>query len=89
MAGRAKADLAAGTLLEMGGHHHDVTGVQAVLLEAGPESARVAPLYVASRATLARDVRAGELILIEDLADHDAELLAAWAGDDVREGSHV
>lgn len=89
MAGRAKADLAAGTLLEMGGHHHDVTGVQAVLLEAGPESAKVAPLYVASRATLARDVRAGELILIDDLADHDAELLAAWTGNDVPEGSHV
>ncbi|SAK85067.1 hypothetical protein AWB82_05747 [Caballeronia glebae] len=79
LAGRANVDIPAGTVLHMGGHHHDVTGVQAVLLDrraAAP--ADVAPLYLAAHATLAREVKAGELIAIADLHNPDDALLGAW-----------
>ncbi|MGW2841777.1 homoserine dehydrogenase [Streptomyces sp. NPDC001493] len=78
LAGRARHDLPAGTALAMGGHHHDVTGVQAVLLRDEDAPADTAPLYLAAHATLSRDVAAGELITLADLADADAGLLHAW-----------
>ncbi|OON74678.1 homoserine dehydrogenase [Streptomyces tsukubensis] len=78
LAGRARQDLPAGTVLDMGGHHHDVTGVAAVLLRDEDAPADVAPLYLAAHATLAADVPAGELITLAHLADADEELLAAW-----------
>ncbi|QHI98661.1 homoserine dehydrogenase [Xylophilus rhododendri] len=78
LAGRATADIPAGTVLKMGGHHHDVTGVQAVLLPRTTAPADVAPLYLAAHATTARDIRAGELLVLGDLANAEPELLAAW-----------
>jgi predicted homoserine dehydrogenase-like protein len=78
LAGRASVDRKAVTVLTMGGHHHDVTGVQAVLVTREAAPADVAPLYLAAHATLARDVKAGQLLAIDDLQGHDAELLAAW-----------
>ncbi|MEU4659290.1 homoserine dehydrogenase [Streptomyces sp. NPDC023723] len=78
LAGRVRTELPAGTTLAMGGHHHDVTGVQAVLLRGEEAPDDVAPLYLAAHATLARPVAAGELIRIADLADPDAGLLRAW-----------
>ncbi|HEY2019700.1 homoserine dehydrogenase [Paraburkholderia sp.] len=78
LGGRASADLKAGTVLQMGGHHHDVTGVQAVLLERGSAPADVAPLYLAAHAKLARDVAAGELLTLDDLQGMDEVLLGAW-----------
>ncbi|MFJ3845130.1 homoserine dehydrogenase [Streptomyces albidoflavus] len=78
LAGRAERDLPAGTVLTMGGHHHDVTGVQAVLLRDEDTPAGTAPLYLAAHATLAADVAAGELITVGHLADADAALLDAW-----------
>jgi len=65
-------------VLDMGGHHHDVTGVQAVLLRDEDAPADTAPLYLAAHATLGRDVPAGALITLGDLADPDADLLHAW-----------
>lgn len=78
LAGRARQDLPAGTVLDMGGHHHDVTGVQAVLLRDEDSPDDVAPLYLAAHTTLARPVAAGELILLGDLADADQDLTRAW-----------
>lgn len=78
LAGRARTDLAAGTVLAMGGHHHDVTGVQAVLLRGEEAPEDIAPLYLAAHTTLARPVAAGELIRVDDLADPDSGLLRAW-----------
>ncbi|KAF1020235.1 MAG: hypothetical protein GAK30_02659 [Paracidovorax wautersii] len=46
LAGRATADIPAGTRLAMGGHHHDVTGVQAVLLLREQAPAGVPPAIV-------------------------------------------
>lgn len=78
LAGRATVALTAGTVLHMGGHHHDVTGVQAVLLDRKDAPADVAPLYLAAHATLARNVAAGALLTIDDLKGIDTDLLAAW-----------
>ncbi|MER7230071.1 homoserine dehydrogenase [Streptomyces olivaceus] len=78
LAGRARTDLPAGTALAMGGHHHDVTGVQAVLLRGEETPDDIAPLYLAAHATLARPVAAGEPIRVADLADPDPGLLGAW-----------
>ncbi|WP_199272434.1 homoserine dehydrogenase [Paraburkholderia acidisoli] len=78
LAGRATTDIKAGTVLHMGGHHHDVTGVQAVMIERAAMPANVAPLYLAAHATLARDVTAGELLTLDHLQNPDAALLEAW-----------
>jgi predicted homoserine dehydrogenase-like protein len=78
LGGRATVNIPAGTVLKMGGHHHDVTGVQAVLLPRADAPADVAPLYLAAHATTARDIRAGALLVLADIANPDAELLAAW-----------
>jgi predicted homoserine dehydrogenase-like protein len=78
LAGRAIDTIAAGTVLHMGGHHHDVTGVKPVLLPVTDAPAGVAPLYLAAHARTAREVRAGELILLDDITGDDAALREAW-----------
>jgi len=78
LAGRALETIPAGTVLRMGGHHHDVTGVKPVLLARSDAPAGVAPLYLAAHARTARDVLAGELILLEDITDDDPALREAW-----------
>ncbi|MBE1514449.1 homoserine dehydrogenase [Nesterenkonia halotolerans] len=67
LAGRAETDLPSGTVLHMGGHHHEVEGVLPVLLNTAehPESA-AAPLYAAAHNTLTRDVKKGALITSVD-----------------------
>ncbi|MGQ4269906.1 homoserine dehydrogenase [Nocardiopsis changdeensis] len=78
LAGRARAPLAAGTRLDMGGHHHDVAGVAPVLLDAAQAPADTAPLYLAAHTTLARDIPAGALLRLDDLAGPDGVLVDAW-----------
>lgn len=78
LAGRATVDIAAGTVLKMGGHHHDVTGVQAVLLGRPDAPNDIAPLYLAAHATAARDIKAGELLLMADIEQYNTELHSAW-----------
>lgn len=78
LAGRASEPLREGTVLDMGGHHHEVSGVNPVLLDAEDAPDDVAPLYLAAHTTLARDVAPGELVRLHDLSDPDEELLALW-----------
>jgi len=78
LAGRATVDIAAGTVLNMGGHHHDVTGVQAVLLGRSDAPDDIAPLYLAAHATAARNIKAGELLLMGDIEQYNDELHRAW-----------
>jgi predicted homoserine dehydrogenase-like protein len=77
MAGRALADLPAGHVLHMGGHHVEFAGVDPFLLPAAAASSSVAPFYLAAHCTLARPVAAGQVITIDDLADYDASLWEA------------
>lgn len=78
LAGRAIENIPAGTVLRMGGHHHDVTGVKPVLLARAEAPAGVAPLYLAAHATTTREIRAGELITLDDIGGDDPALRAAW-----------
>ncbi|UWM49016.1 homoserine dehydrogenase [Streptomyces carpaticus] len=78
LAGRATQDLTAGTVLTMGGHHHEVTGVAPVLLPVADAPTGTAPLYLAAHATLVRDVAAGSLLTLDDVSGYDPDLLAAW-----------
>ncbi|WP_244900774.1 homoserine dehydrogenase [Streptomyces nanshensis] len=78
LAGRARQALTAGTELSMGGHHHDLAGVQAALLRSADAPADVAPLYLAAGSRLSRDVPEGGLLTFDDIEGYDAELADAW-----------
>ena len=68
LCGRAVRDLPKGTVLDMGGHHHTIDGVEGVLNPAaaiGPDAPL--PFYLLSHRTLCRDVPAGKLITLGDL----------------------
>lgn len=74
----AQRDLAAGTVLTMGGHHHSIDGVGA---EVRPAAAlaieRPAPFYLVADRTLVRPVKAGEAIRLGDVAIPEASGLLA------------
>lgn len=78
LAGRAQQDLPAGTVLEMGGHHHDVQGVAPVLVNTSEAPEDLAPLYLAAHSTLTRDVASGQLLLLSALDGADSTLISAW-----------
>ncbi|AMJ62506.1 flagellar biosynthesis protein FlgA [Bosea sp. PAMC 26642] len=74
----AQRDLAAGTVLTMGGHHHSIVDVGA---EVRPASAlapdRAAPFYLVADRTLVRAVRAGDAVSLGDVEiNSDSGLLA-------------
>lgn len=75
----AEADLPAGTVLSMGGHHHSIADVGGAMVPAGPlGESDPAPFYLVADATLVRPVRAGEAIKLGDVAvDEASPLLAA------------
>jgi predicted homoserine dehydrogenase-like protein len=78
LAGRAIETIPGGTVLRMGGHHHDVTGVKPVLLTRADAPAGVAPLYLAAHATTERAIAAGALIMLDDIGGGDPALRQAW-----------
>lgn len=64
----AQRDLPAGTVLHMGGHHHNIDGVGAEMRPAAPLAAdRPAPFYLIADRKLTRTVRAGEAIKLGDV----------------------
>jgi predicted homoserine dehydrogenase-like protein len=77
LAGRARVPLPAGTVLAMGGHHHDVEGVEPVLVRRTDVGDDVAPLYLASFATVTRALAPGDLLRLGDLDGVDPALAAA------------
>lgn len=88
--GRATADLPAGRVLAMGGHHHNIADVAPELVPATAlADDRPAPFYLLADAALRRPVRAGARITLADVAlDAQAPLLrmrraqdAHFAGD--------
>ncbi|MEV7422157.1 homoserine dehydrogenase [Streptomyces sp. NPDC091212] len=81
LAGRAARDLPAGTVLAMGGHHHEIDGVAPVLLPAAEAPSDTAPFYLAAHSRLVRDVPRGALITVADIDGYDPDLLAAWRAD--------
>ena len=79
LAGRAIERIQAGTVLHMGGHHHDVTGVRPVMLERAHAPQNVAPLYLAAHARTTVDIEPGELILLDHIVGYDSALSDAWS----------
>jgi predicted homoserine dehydrogenase-like protein len=66
LVGRAVRDLPAGTVLDMGGHHHTIEGVEAELIDAAPlRPGNPAPFYLIANRPLSSPVPAGSLIPIE------------------------
>ena len=60
---RSSRDLAAGTLLSAEGHHHEVEGTDALLIDRSPlAGAAPIPYYLAAGCRLARGLHKGELV---------------------------
>lgn len=74
----AQRDLAAGTILKMGGHHHSIDGVGAEVRSATTlADDRPAPFYLVADRPLVRAVRAGEAIRLGDVEiANESRLLA-------------
>ena len=74
----AQRDLAAGTVLTMGGHHHSIDGVGAEVRPAASLAAdRPAPFYLVANRPLIQAVAAGEAIRLGDVEiDSNSALLA-------------
>lgn len=81
---RATVDLAAGTRLEMGGHHHSIHGVIGELHPAAPLARGTpVPFYLAANRRLRRGVPAGHLMVLEDVdLDPPSELLSLRQSQD-------
>jgi predicted homoserine dehydrogenase-like protein len=73
----ADRDLAAGTILHMGGHHHSIADVSARMVPAGPlEPDQPLPFYLAANSKLIRPVDKGALIRLSDVElPHNSVLL--------------
>jgi len=74
----ADRDFAAGEVLTMGGHHHEIDGASARMLPAAPLSPEApAPYYLVSNRRLVRPVAKGELVRLADVEiAADSELLS-------------
>ncbi|MFC0673212.1 homoserine dehydrogenase [Brachybacterium hainanense] len=68
LAARAARDLDAGTEFHVAGHHHEIDGVDPVMIAPVPEATA---FYLLDGARLRRPVRAGELIGAQDLEGLD------------------
>ncbi|MFC0409789.1 NAD(P)H-dependent oxidoreductase [Roseomonas elaeocarpi] len=75
MVARAERDFRAGETLHMGGHHHVMTDMTALLLPA-VEAVGLAPFYLAANKALRHDVAKGTL-LREDAVSLDGSVLQA------------
>jgi predicted homoserine dehydrogenase-like protein len=75
---RATRGLSAGTVLAMGGHHHNIDGIAAELRPAHPLAAGTpAPFYLAANRRLVRDIAAGAAIAFDDIEIDPASTLLA------------
>jgi predicted homoserine dehydrogenase-like protein len=77
MVAQADRDFRAGEKLAMGGHHHDIEGMTALLLPAA-EARGKAPFYLAANKRLRVDVPRGTQIGIDMLDLEQSALYAAW-----------
>jgi predicted homoserine dehydrogenase-like protein len=72
----ATRDLAAGTLMTAGGHHHTIAGVHAEMRPTQPLAADApAPFYLVADRPLARAIKTGEPIRLSDIAMDETSTL--------------
>ncbi len=84
---RASREMAAGTVLAItNAHHHEVDGLEPMLLRAAPcVGASPVPYYLAASRPLARDVAAGQVLTVDDVdLDRDGALWSLRAAQDAR-----
>ena len=62
MAGVAKWDIPAGTVLKVAGHHHSIEGLTPNLIEYTACPADVVPFYLLNNAVVTRDIKKGETV---------------------------
>lgn len=72
LAGRTAEPLTADTVFRVAGHHHEVAGIDPVLLSDEAAPVGTAPFYLLGGARLVRDVPAGHLLTFDDLTGVDA-----------------
>jgi predicted homoserine dehydrogenase-like protein len=77
MVARATRNLSAGETLAMGGHFHEIQGVDARLVPA-QQAQGAAPYYLVANKHLVRDVASGTDIPVAALALEGSELYRAW-----------
>ena len=77
LVGRATRDLPAGFVLEMGGHHHTIEGVEAQFVDGAPMlPGNPAPFYMIANRRLLRPVAAGSIIPTEAIDIDTSSVLA-------------
>jgi predicted homoserine dehydrogenase-like protein len=74
----ADRDFAAGEVLTMGGHHHEVADASARMIPGAALSPEApAPFYLVSNRRLVRQVAKGQMVRLADVEiDSESELLA-------------
>lgn len=77
MLASAQRDFKAGETLAMGGHHHTIDGMAALLVPAA-EARGLAPFYLAANKRLRADVARGEAVAIDMLELDGSMLYDAW-----------
>ncbi len=78
MAARATRDINAGEVLEMGGHHHDIASVEALLLPTDAVGGDTASFYLAADATARTDIPAGTVLDLSMVRVRSEALARAW-----------
>jgi len=84
---RASRDLPAGTVLDVtDAHHHEVDGLEPMLLDAAAATgANPVPYYLAAGRPLARSVKAGTVLSVDDVeVDRESGLWALRMAQDAR-----
>lgn len=66
LSGVANHNLEKGTVFSVHGHHHDIDGLDARLLEITP-GLEIAPFYLLNGKTLIKDVKKGEPVMLSDV----------------------
>jgi predicted homoserine dehydrogenase-like protein len=77
MLASAQRDFKAGEILGMGGHHHNIDGMAALLVPTAEASGK-APFYLAANKRLRADVARGEAVSVDALELDDSKLYQAW-----------
>jgi predicted homoserine dehydrogenase-like protein len=79
LAGRTARALPAGTDLRVAGHHHEIDGIDPVILDGAATPADVAPFYLLGGGRTARDLPAGHVLTATDVDGVDTSLLSDFA----------
>ena len=78
MAGVAKWDIPAGTVLKVAGHHHSIEGLTPNLIEYTACPVDVVPFYLLNNAVVTRDIKQGEKVSLSAVEVANKETLGYY-----------